>query len=74
MNDDYNVDSSAIQILFPGGTTRASFDVRLVDNIKLESTETFSVSIDPLSLPCGVVLGDISTAEVAILDNDGEFY
>ena len=74
MDDDFKVYSSAIQILFPGGTTRASFDVRMVDNIKLESTETFSVYIDPLSLPCGVILGDVSSAEVVILDNDSEFH
>ena len=57
--------------MFPGGYTRTHFDVLVVDNMKLEDSEKFTVSIDPLSLPYGVVLGDHPTAEVVIMDNDG---
>ena len=71
--EDYEVETSSVQVLFPGGITRATFDVRMVDNVRLESSETFSVSIDPYSLPYGVVLGDITSAEVVILDNDRKF-
>ena len=38
----------------------------------LEDSEKFIVSIDPLSLAYGVVLGDVPTAEVVILDDDGK--
>ena len=44
----------------------------MVDNVMLEDSEKFIVSIDPLSLPYGVVLGDVPTAEVVILDDDGK--
>ena len=71
--DDYEVEISPIRVLFPGGTTRAAFDVRMVDNVRLENSETFEVSIDPLSLPYGVVLGRITSSEVVILDNDSKF-
>ena len=45
----------------------------MVDNVRLESGETFRVSIDPLSLPYGVVLGRFTSSEVLILDNDSKF-
>ena len=66
--------TSPVQVLFPGGITRTTFDVRMVGNMveKLEDSEKFVVSIDPLSLPYGVVLGDNPTAEVIIMDNDGK--
>ena len=46
----------------------------MVDTVMLEDSEKFIVSIDPLSLPYGVVLGDNPTAEVVIMDNDGTYY
>ena len=67
------VAASPIRVLFPGGHTRANFDVLVVDNVKLEGSEKFIVSIDPLSLPYGVVLGDYPTAEVVIMDNEGNY-
>ena len=60
-----------MRVLFPGGHTQAHFDVLIVNNTKLEDSEKFVVSIDPLSLPYGVVLGDHPTAEVVIIDDDG---
>ena len=65
--------TSPIQILIPGGKTSGSINVQLVDNVMLEGSETFRVSIDPLSLPFGVVLGDIPAATVVILDDDGTY-
>ena len=72
-DEDYKVENSSIQVLVPGGKTCASFDVNIVDDVIVESKETFNVSIDPLSLPYGIVLGNITTAEVVILDDDGKF-
>ena len=60
--------------MFHGGTTTAKFDVPLIDNTIIENTERFRVYIDPLSLPYGVALGDITSAYVSIVDNDGEQY
>ena len=65
------------QVLFPGGTTTAKFDVTVIDDksiITVENPERLKISIDPLSLPYGVVLGDITSAELYILDNDGKQY
>ena len=60
------------QALFPGGSTKATFDVGMVDDAILEGSERFNISIDPLSLPYGVVLGDTTIATVEILDNESK--
>ena len=73
---DYYAES-AIRVLFPGGTTAAKFDVHIIDDksiITVENTEKLRVSIDPLSLPYGVVIGANPSAEVNILDMDGKHY
>ena len=61
-----------MQVLIPGGETSAMFDVRIIGDVMLESSEKLRVSIDPLSLPFGVVLGNTPTAEVVIMDDDGK--
>ena len=38
----------------------------------LEGIEMFNVTIDKFSLSCGIVLGDVETAVVEILDNDDD--
>lgn len=65
--------NSPIQVLFPCGKTNVSFDFHIKDDKTLEGQETFNVSIDPLSLPFGVALSNISTAEIIILDDDSKF-
>ena len=73
---DYYAESP-IRVLFPGGTTTAKFDVHMIDEMNLitvENTEKLRVSIDPLSLPYGVVIGANPSAEVNILDIDGKHY
>ena len=47
------------------------FDVLMNDTI-LEGIEMFNVTIDELSLSCGIVRGDIMTAAVEILDDDSK--
>ena len=42
------------------------------NDMLVEGSERFSVSIDPLSLPHGIVLGNTKYAEVEILDNDSK--
>ena len=70
--EDQDFDAtSPVRVLFPGGLTRVDFDVLMVDNVKLEGNKNFFISIDPLSLPYGVVLGDHPAAEVVIVDDEG---
>ena len=44
----------------------------MVDNMIVENTERFKIYIDPLSLPNGVAPGDITSADVNIVDDDGK--
>ena len=46
----------------------------MVDNMIVENTERFKVYIDPLSLPYGVAPGDITSADVNIMDDDGKLW
>ena len=44
----------------------------MYDDELVEGGERFSVSIDPLSLPYGIVLGSNDYAEVEIVDDDSK--
>ena len=44
----------------------------MIDDVHLEVNETFHISIDPISLPHGVVLGGVSSATVTIIDTDSK--
>ena len=67
---DYNIDSS--RVIFPNGLTTASLRVSTNDDSKFETNEKFNVSIDPLSLPYGVILGSTASAVVTIADDDSK--
>ena len=57
------------------GQTNVTFidvNITLVNDAILEGNETFDVTIDELSLSCNIVLGDIKTAFVKILDDDSK--
>jgi len=54
------------------GDVRVSFNISIEDDIILETTEEFMLSIDPSSLPDGVTAGSESNATVIVLDNNGE--
>ena len=42
------------------------------DDSEFETPETFIVSIDPLSLPYGVILGSTASTVVTIVDDDSK--
>ena len=67
---DYNIDPSCV--IFINGMTTASLHVSINDDSKFETHETFIVSIDPLSLPYGVILDSTASAVVTIVDDDSK--
>lgn len=69
---DYNSESH-VQVIFPDGKNTTSFDVKIINDDIFDENETFYVTIDPLSLPYGVVLGNIASATVTILDDDSKY-
>ena len=64
--------SGTYQVTFTAGTTEASFNVSLNDDIVFESNENFMITIDSSSLPSNVTVGDPSRVTVIIVDNDGK--
>ena len=60
------------RVLFPDGTTRATFRIPIIDDEDYEDSETFQVTVNPLSLPYGIAIGSISRALVTIMDNDSK--
>ena len=52
------------------GQFTQSFNVKMVNDLLEEGDETFTVTIDPASLPSGVTIGDHGSATVRIIDND----
>ena len=67
---DYNINSS--RVIFPNGITTALLPVSINDDTEFETDETFIISIDPLSLPYGVILGSTASAVVTIVDDDSK--
>ena len=70
--DDILRSDHYIRVLFPGGTTKATFAVHTRDDVLFEPSESFHISIDPLSLPHGVVIGSIPRTTVTIMDDEGK--
>ena len=54
----------------PAGVTSVSFNITIINDDVLESNVTFNLTITEESLPGNIILGEINTAEVTIV-NDG---
>ena len=65
-------DSGPYTVTFPAGETSVSFDVPITNDNILEGDETFTVAVDPSSLPNDVEVGDPSSATVTIVNDDCE--
>ena len=70
--EDVDYSSGPYSVLFTAGVTTVSFDVPIRNNNVSEGNKDFSITIDPLSLPSGVSVGDPGEATVTIVDDDGK--
>ena len=67
--------SGYIQVVFPPAKERTVTIPLITKDDKIsEMTETFRLSIIDISLPHGVSVGNMHSAEVEILDNDRKYY
>ena len=67
-NSDYN--PGPYDISFNSGDTKYLLNISINDDIVLEGSEEFMLSIDPLLLPDRVTIGTHDKTNVAITDND----
>lgn len=65
-------DSGPYNVLFPAGETTVRFIVTIIEDNILEHNESFSLSIDPLTLPSRVTVGSTNHTTVAIIDDDSK--
>ena len=56
--------------MIPDGSTYAEFEIPIINDNDYEANEEFRVTIDPLSLPYGVILGSTADTVVTIMDDD----
>ena len=59
-----------ILVMIPDGKPYAEFYIPIKDDDDYEANEEFRVTIDPLSLPYGVILSSTADAVVTIVDDD----
>ena len=67
-------DSGPYSITFIAGDIRVTFNVTVTDDNVFEGKESFTLTINPNSLPKSVVVDDPRNATVTIVDNDGEYF
>ena len=70
--DDYT-GSGPFYITFPAGDVNVVFIISISNDDIVEDTETFTLSINPSSLPSDVTVDDPSQATVTIIDDDSEY-
>ena len=71
--DDYGeIDTTRYIVTFPAGTSCSSFDIPIHNDTESEQDESFRITIMEMSLPFGTKLGDNTTADVVIEDNDSK--
>ena len=66
-------DSGPYTVTIPAGQTSVSFDVAIIDDNMLETTEDFTLTIIQSSLPTGVTRDNPFRATVTLQDNDREY-
>ena len=66
-------DKRQYEVIFPAGTDCSSFNISINDDKLSEGDEVFTVRIMEESLPFGIKLGNNTTQDVKIIDNDSEF-
>ena len=62
--------SGPYNVTFPAGTIRVPFNVPIINDTISEANETFTLTIDPSSLPTGSTVGTPGSAVVTIIDDD----
>ena len=60
------------KVIFFAGTNSSSADIPIIDDFLFEQNEEFSIRMMEELLPFGIKLGENTTTDVKIIDNDCE--
>ena len=60
-------------VIFPAGVTLATFSIPITDDNTLEGPGHFMITIDPISLPIDVTVGNPNKATVTITHIHGRY-
>ena len=70
--DDFT-GSGPFYVTFPARDKQVIFVISITNDDIVENTESFTLSINPSSLPQGVTVSDPSQTTVTIIDDDSEY-
>ena len=63
--------SGPYSVVIPAGQTHAHFDVSIMNDVTVENTENFLLTINSASLPNKITTKSPNRTIITILDNDG---
>ncbi|XP_065910088.1 uncharacterized protein [Dysidea avara] len=63
-------DSGPFNLIIPAGKTSCQFRIEIINDNILENLEVFNLTVNPLSLPANVYVGNPNQTMVLIIDND----
>ena len=72
ITEDEDYIGGPYNVTVPAGMKQFDFNITINNDSVLEVNEVFILTIDPLSLPSNVTVGDQNTTTVIIVDNDGK--
>ena len=70
--DEEDYDGGMMVVNVPAGVMTQQFIISITNNNVLEYVEMFIVTISSV-ITCGVTIGNVSNAEVSIIDDDGRY-
>ena len=69
-DDDYV--SGPFNVTFAAENTRALLNIEIISDNLLETLESFTLTINPSSLPSNVDIGDHNQVTITIVDDSGK--
>ena len=73
ITEDEDYIGGPYNVTVPAGMKHFDFNITINNDSVLEVNEVFTLTIDPLSLPSNVSVGDQNTTTITIVDNDGKW-
>ena len=73
---DYSYGSGSplyMKFIFSTGMMITSFSVKIINDATFEQNETFKFTIDPISLPYDMTVGEYAESMITIVDDDCKY-